>query len=78
LKSGFENIIVQPNSGSGAKQAQIKFQTAGGRSLSISRGELKLNSKLAQSHPLLKEMRVIIILILLWSIKRHQKVIKIM
>jgi breast cancer 2 susceptibility protein len=40
-KSGFENIIVQPDSGSGAKQAQVKFQTAGGRSLSISNDALK-------------------------------------
>ena len=40
-KSGFENKIVQPDSGSGAKQAQIKFQTAAGRSLSISSDALK-------------------------------------
>ncbi|RHN55782.1 putative breast cancer type 2 susceptibility protein [Medicago truncatula] len=39
--SGFENIIVQPDSDSGAKQAQFKFQTAAGRSLSISSDALK-------------------------------------
>ncbi|KAI5406542.1 protein BREAST CANCER SUSCEPTIBILITY 2 homolog A [Lathyrus oleraceus] len=44
LKNDFENKTVQPDTGSGggvAKQAPIKFQTAGGRSLSISSDALK-------------------------------------
>ncbi|XP_073225419.1 protein BREAST CANCER SUSCEPTIBILITY 2 homolog B-like isoform X2 [Cicer arietinum] len=42
LKNGFDNKIVQPDSVSGgAKQAPIKFQTAGGRSISISGDALK-------------------------------------
>ncbi|XP_045814666.1 protein BREAST CANCER SUSCEPTIBILITY 2 homolog A-like [Trifolium pratense] len=43
LKNGFESTSVQPDSGlgGGAKQSSIKFQTAGGRSLSISRDALK-------------------------------------
>ncbi|CAI8597930.1 unnamed protein product, partial [Vicia faba] len=43
-KNDFENKTVQPDSGSGggiAKPAPIKFQTAGGRSLSISSDALK-------------------------------------
>ncbi|KAK2443086.1 hypothetical protein P8452_21474 [Trifolium repens] len=43
LKNGFESTSVQPDSGlgGGAKQSPIKFQTAGGRSLSISGDALK-------------------------------------
>jgi len=41
LKNGFESKFVQPDSGGGAKQAPIKFQTASGRSLSISGDALK-------------------------------------
>ncbi|WJX25236.1 hypothetical protein P8452_14298 [Trifolium repens] len=43
LKNGFESTSVQPDSGlgGGAKQSPIKFQTAGGRSLSISSDALK-------------------------------------
>ncbi|KAK2389081.1 BREAST CANCER 2 like 2A [Trifolium repens] len=43
LKNGFESTSVQPDSGlgGGANQSPIKFQTAGGRSLSISGDALK-------------------------------------
>jgi breast cancer 2 susceptibility protein len=43
LKNGVESTSVQPDSGlgGGAKQSPIKFQTAGGRSLSISSDALK-------------------------------------